>query len=108
MAQTSQEQSSGDFEKRVRPVIDVLARLAKDRVYGPLDLLSRVEDSDEFFMRMAREALYTALRYVSTEKETYPGLEDSVNLVLRMIERRPLFAKELALKSLAVALGGGS
>ena len=31
------------------PVVDLLARLARDRVYGPLDMLSRVEDNDEFY-----------------------------------------------------------
>jgi len=40
------------------PVVDLLARLARDKVYGPLDMLSRVEDNDEFYMKMAREALY--------------------------------------------------
>jgi len=90
----------------LEPVLDVLARLAKDKVYGPLDMLSRVEDNDEFYMKMAREALYSALRYVSTEKEAYPGLESSIRQILAIIEKRPYFAKELALKALARALGG--
>jgi len=90
----------------LEPVLDVLARLAKDKVYGPLDMLSRVEDNDEFYMKMAREALYSALRYVSTEKEKeeYPGLESSIRQILAIIEKRPYFAKELALKALAKAM----
>jgi len=95
-------------EKRVsvEPVVDLLARLARDRVYGPLDMLSRVEDSDEFYMKMAREALYSALRYVSTEKEAHPGLEDSIESALDAIRKRPYFAKELALRALARAMSG--
>jgi hypothetical protein len=88
------------------PVVDLLARLARDRVYGPLDMLSRVEDNDEFYMKMAREALYSALRYVSTEKEAYPGLEDSVRRTLAVIKKKPYFAKELALRALARAMSG--
>jgi hypothetical protein len=88
------------------PVVDLLARLARDRVYGPLDMLSRVEDNDEFYMKMAREALYSALRYVSTEKEAYPGLEDSIRLTLAVIGNKPYFAKELALRALARAMSG--
>ena len=92
----------------LEPALNVLARLAKDKVYGPLDMLSRVEDSDEFYMKMAREALYSALRYVSAEEEAYPDLESSIRQVLAIIEKRPYFAKELALKALARALGGGA
>jgi len=89
------------------PVVDLLARLARDRVYGPLDMLSRVEDNDEFYIKMAREALYSALRYVSTEKEAYPGLEDSIRLTLAVIGNKPYFAKELALRALARAMSSG-
>jgi hypothetical protein len=97
------DKRSPNFE----PVVDLLARLARDRVYGPLDMLSRVEDNDEFYMKMAREALYSALRYVSTEKEAYPGLEDSIRLTLARIKKEPHFAKELALRALARAISGG-
>jgi hypothetical protein len=70
-------------------------------------MLSRVEDNDEFYMKMAREALYSALRYVSTEKEAYPGLEDSIRLTLAVIGNKPYFAKELALRALARAMSSG-
>jgi hypothetical protein len=96
------DKRSPNFE----PVVDLLARLARDGVYGPLDMLSRVEDNDEFYMKMAREALYSALRYVSTEKEAYPGLEDSVRRTLAVIKKKPYFAKELALRALARAMSG--
>jgi hypothetical protein len=88
------------------PVVDLLARLARDRIYGPLDMLSRVEDNDEFYMKMAREALYSALRYVSTEKgePPRPGLEDSIRRTLAIIRKKPYFAKELALRALARAM----
>jgi len=90
------------------PVVDLLARLARDRVYGPLDMLSRVEDNDEFYMKMAREALYSALRYVSTEREPPPpGLEDSIWGTLAIIKKKPYFAKELALRALARAMSSG-
>jgi hypothetical protein len=90
------------------PVVDLLARLARDRIYGPLDMLSRVEDNDEFYMKMAREALYSALRYVSTEKgePPRPGLEDSIRRTLAIIRKKPYFAKELALRALARAMSG--
>jgi hypothetical protein len=96
-------------EKRgpnLEPVVDVLARLARDRVYGPLDMLSRVEDNDEFYVKMAREALYSALRYVSTEKgeSPPPGLEDSIRRTLAIIRKKPYFAKEVALRALARAM----
>ncbi|AET32400.1 hypothetical protein [Pyrobaculum ferrireducens] len=71
-------------------------------------MLSRVEDSDEFYMKMAREALYSALRYVSTERVAYQQLEDSVRLALAVIEKRPHFAKELALRALARSMSAGS
>jgi len=90
-----------------KPVVDLLARLARDGVYGPIDMLSRVEDSDEFYMKMAREALYSALRYASTEKEAHPGLEDSIRLTLAVIGDKPYFAKELALRALAKAMSSG-
>jgi hypothetical protein len=69
-------------------------------------MLNRVEDNDEFYMRMARDALYTALRYVSTNKDfkADSGLYRSVEAALAMIEKRPYFAKELALKALARAM----
>jgi hypothetical protein len=71
-------------------------------------MLSRVEDNDEFYMKMAREALYSALRYVSTEKEPPPpGLEDSIWGTLAIIKKKPYFAKELALRALARAMSSG-
>jgi len=90
----------------LEPVVDLLARLARDKVYGPLDMLSRVEDNDEFYMKMAREALYSALRYVSTEKKEppLPGLEDSIRRTLAIIKNKPYFAKEVALRALARAM----
>ncbi len=98
----AEKQSSPD------PVVELLAALARDKVYGPLDMLSRVEDNDEFYMKLAREALYSAMRYASTDKQLrIPNLEEAVELVLKFIERRPYFAKELALKALARAMSGG-
>ncbi len=95
------ERRGSNFE----PAVDLLARLARDRVYGPLDMLSRVEDNDEFYMKMAREALYSALRYASTEREPPPpGLEDSIRRTLAKIKKEPYFAKELALRALARAM----
>lgn len=91
----------------IDPVVKVLSILAKNKIYGPLDMLSRVEDRDEFYMKMAREALYSALRYVSTEKKNFEGLEEAIESVLRLIEARPYFAKELALKALAQAMSSG-
>jgi hypothetical protein len=90
----------------LEPVVDLLARLARDKVYGPLDMLSRVEDNDEFYMKIAREALYSALRYVSTEKKEPPppGLEDSIRQTLAIINNRPYSAKEVALRALARAM----
>ncbi len=96
----------GEREFNIEPVVDVLAEMAREKVYGPLDLLSRVEDNDEFYMRLAREALYAALRYTSTSGKRVSGLEEAVELALRVMERRPHFAKELALKALAKALSG--
>jgi hypothetical protein len=89
------------------PVVELLARLARDRVYGPLDMLSRVEDSDEFYMKMAAEALYDALRYASTEGAPISDIEASVRYVMGTIEKRPRYAKRLALKALARAMSGG-
>jgi len=89
------------------PVVELLARLARDRVYGPLDMLSRVEDNDEFYMKMAAEALYDALRYASTEGAPIPDIEASVRYVMGTIEKRPRYAKRLALKALARAMSGG-
>lgn len=95
------------FEEKISPVVEVLADLAREKVYAPIDMLSRVEDNDEFYLRLSREALYTALRYVSTEadRSKYTGLEEAVKLVLSVIEKRPSFAKELALKALARSMG---
>jgi len=97
---------TSEVQKELEPLISTLAQLAREGVYGPLDLLSRVEDNDEFYMRLAREALYSALRYLSTERRNVPELEKSVELALRVIEKRPYFAKELALKALAKAMSG--
>lgn len=91
-------------EINLDPVIEVLSKLARDKVYGPLDMLSRVEDRDEFYMKMAREALYSAVRYYATEGGSVTDLESSVETALRLIESRPHVAKELALKALARAL----
>jgi hypothetical protein len=88
------------------PVVELLARLARNRIYGPLDMLSRVEDRDEFYMKMAAEALYGALRYASAEGAPVPDIEGSVRYVMDMIERRPRYAKGLALKALARAMSG--
>ncbi|MEM1598782.1 MAG: hypothetical protein QXP31_07825 [Pyrobaculum sp.] len=93
-----------ELQKSFEPLVDLLAELAREKVYGPLDLLSRVEDSDEFYMRLAREALYSALRYYSTSGRPVQNLEAAVEQALRIIERRPYFAKELALKALAKAM----
>jgi len=98
--------SKTELTKEVEPLVYALSQLAKEGVYGSLDLLSRVEDNDEFYMRLAREALYSALRYLSTERRNVPELEKSVELALRVIEKRPYFAKELALKALAKAMSG--
>jgi hypothetical protein len=92
-------------QPNLESVVDMLAMLARDKVYGPLDMLSRVEDNDEFYMKLAREALYSAMRYISTDKQLrIPNLDESVEFALRLIERRPHVAKELALKALARAM----
>jgi hypothetical protein len=98
---------SEDKHASEEPVVELLARLARNRIYGPLDMLSRVEDRDEFYMKMAAEALYGALRYASAEGAPAPDVEGSVRYVMDAIERRPRYAKRLALKALARAMSGG-
>ncbi len=78
----AEKQSSPD------PVVELLAALARDKVYGPLDMLSRVEDNDEFYMKLAREALYSAMRYASTDKQLrIPNLEEAVEMCSRRFKR---------------------
>jgi hypothetical protein len=98
------EEKTEKRELNIEPLVDLLVKVAKDKNYSPIDLLSRVEDNDEFYMRMAREALYEAIRFASVDNEKYPGLDEAVRQVLALIEKRPYVAKEIALKALARAL----
>ncbi|ACB39925.1 conserved hypothetical protein [Pyrobaculum neutrophilum V24Sta] len=92
----------------MEPLIYVLSCLVREKYYGPLDRLARVEDSDEFYVTMAMEAVYDALRYFGTLKDCArpEGLEEAVRAFAALVKRRPAVAKEVAFKALAKAVGG--
>ncbi|CCC80916.1 hypothetical protein [Thermoproteus tenax] len=92
----------------LEPLVHVLSCLAREKYYGPLDRLARVEDNDEFYVTTAMEALYDALRYFGTlEGCARPeGLDEAVRAFAALVKRRPAVAKEVAFKALAKAVGG--
>lgn len=89
---------------RFEKLVEALAYLVRDNVYGPVDRLARATELD-----MVRTALYEALRYLSTEirKGAVPLVvdEEEVRGFLEEIERRGVgVARRVAIEALARGL----
>lgn len=91
-------------QTRYEKIVEVLAYLVKDNVYGPVDRLARATD-----LNMVRTAIYEALRYISTEvrrgREVKLPDENEVREFLEEIERRGAgVAKRVAIEALTRGL----
>lgn len=89
---------------RFEMLINALALLVKDNVYGPVDRMARATD-----LEMVRTALYEALRYLSTDirrgRITLTIDENEIKEFLEEVERRGVgVARSVAVKALAKGL----
>lgn len=85
-------------------IIEILAHLVKDNVYGPVDRLARAAD-----LNMVRVAIYEAIRYISTEVrrgvEVVLPDENEIKAFLDEIEHRGVgVAKRIAIEALTKGL----
>jgi len=75
-------------------VIEMLARLASDKVYEPLDVLATTPD-----ISVALSSLYNAIRYAKSQGYPIPS-EEEFNAFVAITRRNPEVMKEVAIKAL--------
>ena len=75
-------------------VIEMLARLASDKVYEPLDVLATTPD-----ISVALGSLYNAIRYAKSQGYPIPS-EEEFNAFVAIARRNPEVMKEVAIKAL--------
>jgi hypothetical protein len=75
-------------------VIEMLARLASDKMYGPLDVLATTPD-----ILVALGSLYNAIRYAKSQGYPIPS-EEEFNAFVAIARKNPEVMKEVAIKAL--------
>jgi hypothetical protein len=84
-------------------IVELLAYLVKEKVYGPVDRLARATDLETIYM-----ALYEALRYASTEATKglvkIPSDEEVKQFLDEVGKRGASLARRVAIEALTVGL----
>lgn len=84
-------------------IVELLAYLVKEKVYGPVDRLARATDLETIYM-----ALYEALRYASTEVTKglvkIPSDEEVKQFLDEVSKRGASLARRVAIEALTAGL----
>lgn len=101
MSNKESEEESSEF---LSSIVNTLAILAKEEVYGVLDTLAYVSD-----LSIVYSALYNAIRYLSTDENLRSKIpsENELNILFKIANKNPAVLRELAIRALARALKGG-
>lgn len=87
-------------QKRYEKIVEMLALVVKDRVFGPVDRMARAIDTDS-----VKLALYEAMRYVSSGpeglKRELPKPEEIEEFINDLRIKGPGLARDVALKAYA-------
>jgi hypothetical protein len=75
-------------------VIEMLAGLASDKVYEPLDVLATTPD-----ISVALGSLYNAIRYAKSQGYPIPS-EEEFNAFVAIAKKNPEVMREIAIKAL--------
>ena len=82
-------------------IIEMLARLAGEKSYGPLDALATASS-----IQTALPAIYNAVRYAITQGYQVPS-EEELNTFIALAKRDPSIMREVAIKALIKAVRQG-
>jgi hypothetical protein len=88
------EEKGQKSKERFNGLIEMLARLASEKVYGPLDVLATTPS-----VSVALSSLYNAVRYVRNQGYPVPS-EDEINAFLAISKKNPEVMREIAIKAL--------
>jgi len=92
-----------NLSSKYSSIVELLAYLVKERVYGPVDRLARATDLETIYM-----ALYEALRYASTEVMkggvSIPSDEEIRQFLDDVSKRGAGLARRVAIEALTTGL----
>ncbi|MDT7969810.1 MAG: hypothetical protein RQ842_04530 [Vulcanisaeta sp.] len=96
------EEKNGERGREFLPnLINMLARLAGEKSYGPLDALATAPS-----IQTALPAIYNAVRYAITQGYPVPS-EEELNTFIALARRDPSIMREVAIKALIKAVRQG-
>ena len=88
-------ETKDESEKRyLDSLIESLSYLAKEKMYGPLDVLASTPDP-----QLAYGVLYNAIRYLASQEYPVPS-EDDLNAFFAIARKQPEVLREVAIKAL--------
>jgi len=92
-----------DLSSKYTGIVELLAYLVKEKVYGPVDRLARATDLETIYT-----ALYEALRYASTEVrkglDKIPSDEEIKQFLDEVNRRGASLARRIAIEALTTGL----
>ena len=89
------KEDEGKTEKGyLNTIIESLSYLAKEKMYGPLDVLASTPDP-----QLAYGVLYNAIRYLASQEYPIPS-EDDLNALFAIAKKQPEVLREVAIKAL--------
>jgi hypothetical protein len=98
-------ENGGNLSSRYPNLVELLAYLVKEKVYGPVDRLARAADLETIHM-----AIYEALRYASTEVTKgavkVPPEEEVRQFLDEISKRGASLARRVAIEALTAGLRG--
>jgi uncharacterized protein (DUF488 family) len=89
-----EEKKQQESKEFLGSIIDMLARLASDKMYGPLDVLATTPD-----ISVALGSLYNAIRYAKSQGYAIPS-EEEFNAFVAIAKKNPEVMREIAIKAL--------
>jgi len=97
----SGEEKNGKGREFLPGLVNMLARLASEKSYGPLDALATAPS-----IQTALPAIYNAVRYAITQGYPVPS-EEELNTFIAMARRDPSIMREVVIKALIKAARQG-
>jgi hypothetical protein len=88
------EKAQQESKEFLGGVIEMLARLVSEKVYGPVDVLATTPS-----VSVALSWLYNATRYAITQGYPVPS-EEELNAFIALARRNPSIMREVAIKAL--------
>jgi hypothetical protein len=88
------EKTQQESKEFLGSIIEMLARLASDKMYGPLDVLATTPD-----ISVALGSLYNAIRYAKSQGYAIPS-EEEFNAFVAIARKNPEVMREIAIKAL--------